>query len=376
MTPVPTSDTPPAAAPAAGALPPCRIERKTLPGGRSAGMEAIEVDNGRLRLLVLPQRGMGIWKAWLGGLEWGWNSPVGGPVHPSLVPIFDPSGLGWLEGFDELLCRCGLASNGAPDFDARGGLKYPLHGRIANLPADTVDVAVDPASGALRVTGVCHEVRFHYDKLRLRSTLTLRPGAAGFEIEDEVTNLSAQPTGVQLLYHYNLGAPLLGAGASVVAPVRKLVPRNARAVEGVRHWQRCDAPRAGSTEQVYFAQLHADADGQTLAMLKNAAGDLASSVRFDTRQLPCFVVWKNGADARDGYVTGIEPGTNFPNPRSFEAAKGRVVELAARATARYDLGFAFHQGRQEVEAVAARIARLQDGREPSIHATPDADWCC
>ena len=91
---------------------------------------------------------MGIWKAWLGdakGNEWplGWNSPIRGPVHPKFVPIAEPSGLGWLDGFDELLCRCGLFSNGAPDFDERGVLLHPLHGRIANRPAHRLSVETD-----------------------------------------------------------------------------------------------------------------------------------------------------------------------------------------------------------------------------------------
>ena len=46
----------------------------------------------------------------------------------------EPSGLGWLDGFDELLVRCGLESNGAPEFNPNGSLRYPLHGKIANMP--------------------------------------------------------------------------------------------------------------------------------------------------------------------------------------------------------------------------------------------------
>src|SRR6202008_2548122 len=110
----------------------CTINISTLHGGRREGVQVAEVNNGRLRLALLPQRGMGIWKAWVDGVEFGWQSPVQGPVHPAFVPLEDASGLGWLEGFDELLCRCGLQSNGAPDFDAHGSVLHPLHGRIAN----------------------------------------------------------------------------------------------------------------------------------------------------------------------------------------------------------------------------------------------------
>ena len=94
-----------------------RITKRTLRGGLSSGVDVVEVDNGRLKVAILPTRGMGIWKAWMDGFELGWKSPVRGPVHPAFVPIGEPSGLGWLSGFDELMCRCGLHSNGAPDFD-------------------------------------------------------------------------------------------------------------------------------------------------------------------------------------------------------------------------------------------------------------------
>ena len=68
------------------------------------------------------------------------KSPVRGPVHPSFVPLFDPSGLGWLEGFDELLCRCGLESNGAPDFDEHRQAALPAarpHRQFAGPPRGT-----------------------------------------------------------------------------------------------------------------------------------------------------------------------------------------------------------------------------------------------
>ena len=103
-------------------LPGCSIRRQTLRGGLRDGVDLVTIDNGALRVAVLPQRGMGVWKAWLGDWSIGWDSPIRGPVHPKFVPIAEPSGLGWLDGFDELLCRCGLYSNGAPEFDARGAL--------------------------------------------------------------------------------------------------------------------------------------------------------------------------------------------------------------------------------------------------------------
>ncbi len=198
------------------------VRQTRLRGGLREGVDAIEIDNGRFGFIALPTRGMGIWKAWLGkrgqagAIDVGWQAPVEGPVHPQFVPVFDPSGVGWLEGFDELLVRCGLESNGAPDFDSRGFLKYGLHGRIANRPADRVELTFDDRDNELRLTGVVEEARFLFQRFQLRSTISTRLGEPGLRIHDEVINLGSAARDMQLLYHQlrpaALGSRLAGAG--------------------------------------------------------------------------------------------------------------------------------------------------------------------
>ena len=352
-----------------------KVTKRRLGGGLRDAVDVIEVDNGMLKFIVLPQRGMGIWKAWLGGIELGWKSPIKGPVHPHFVPVYDPAGLGWLAGFDELLCRCGLESNGAPEFDERGVLKYPLHGKIANLPAHWVEVAIDGDSGEISIAGAVDESRLHFQKLRLTSTITTKVGEAGLLIHDEVSNLSESPGEFQMLYHINFGAPLLEAGAKVVVPVKMLVPRNERAAEGVQHWDSYPAAEAGFKEQVYFVEPACGQDGETQALLKNASGTRGISMSFNTRQLPCFTVWKNTASVADGYVTGLEPGTNFPNPRSYEKAQQRVVVLEPGESRSFDVRIEVHTDAAQVERVEMAIAKLQSGSEPRFCDQPQPGWC-
>jgi galactose mutarotase-like enzyme len=323
---------------------------------------------------------MGLWRASLAGDSEvptiGWKSPVRGPVHPAFVDLGEPSGVGWLDGFDELLARCGLESNGAPEFDDQTGrLKHPLHGRIANRPAHHVELTIDTDREEIKLTGIVEETRFHFLKLRMTSTLTTKFGSSAVHIHDEVQNFSASPTTMQLLYHVNFGLPLLDGGARVVAPVRTLVPRNARAASGLKTWDSYGAPEPGFEEMVYFFDLHAAADGQTRTLLKNAHATRGVSLVFNTRQLPCFTVWKNTTGEPDGYVTGLEPGTNYPNPRSFETARKRVVELAGGAKQAFDLALEIHGSSQEVTAAEAAIAKIQSGREPKIHPQPLPEWC-
>jgi galactose mutarotase-like enzyme len=350
------------------------VTKRSLQGGLRGGMEIIEVDNGRMKFWLLPERGMGIWKAWLDGIEIGWQSPVRGPVHPQFVAIHDESGLGWLGGFDELLCRCGLESNGAPEFDSQGKLKFPLHGRIANLPAYQVEASVESDTDKIRVAGCVEEARFKSQKLSLTSAVTTQVNSSEIAIQDTVTNTSDTVAEFQLLYHINFGTPILEAGAEVFAPVKTLVPRTHRAEQGVAEWSKISAPETGFLEQVYFMELLGDAAGQSQVLLKNAAGTLGVSVHFNLNQLPCFTLWKNTASLRDGYVIGLEPGANFPNPRSYEQSRGRVEILQPGESREFEVSLEFHLDAASVAKAQQKIAAYQSASQPKIYETMQVGW--
>jgi galactose mutarotase-like enzyme len=351
------------------------VRKTTLHGGKREGVQAIEVDNGTCRFVVLPTRGMGVWKAWIGDLELGWKSPVQGPVHPTFVNLGEPSGLGWLDGFDELLCRCGMESNGAPDFDPKTGrLTYPLHGRAANLPAHRVEVSVDGDSGEITVTGLVDEVRFHFNKLRLKSKIVTRVGEPGFRVIDEVTNIGGVAGELQMLYHINFGPPILNAGAQLIAPVKVMVPRDAHAAEGNNTWDRYEAPTPGFVEQCYLFSLNADPSGQTQVLLKNAHSMAGVSLKWPVKQLPCFTVWKDTMAEADGYVTGLEPGTNFPNPRSYESEQKRVIKLAPGETYTMEVSLVGHPTSESVGAAEKQVMAIQADTKPRIFDKPQTGW--
>ena len=352
-----------------------KIHAHRLRGGLSEGVDVVTVQDGDLSWTVIPTRGMNLWKAKLGDWSVGWDSPVRGPVHPQYVPVDEPSGLGWLDGFDELLARCGLESNGAPEFDENGRLKYPLHGKISNLPASKVVVSVDVEAGTVSVSGQVVESRFHFSKLQLETTISSRRGETAINIQDTLTNRSASPGEAQMLYHLNLGTPVLDGGAQFNAPIRRLVPRNDHAAGSIDGWNNYPAPQAGIEEQVYFMAMHADENQQTLALLKNAHSTQGCCLRYNTSVLPCFSLWKNPTALEDGYVTGLEPGTNFPNPRSFEGEHNRFIALEPGGQAQ--LGFTLELLDTEA-AISLRereIAELQKQGEPQIDSEPAQDWC-
>ena len=124
------------------------VNKYTLRGGVSDGVDVVELNNGKLSVSILPTRGMGLWRGTCDGLELGWKSPVALPVNPAFVNLAERDGLGWLAGFNEWLCRCGLEFNGPP------GKEGTLHGRIANLPAHFVEVSITTdGPGTISVSG-------------------------------------------------------------------------------------------------------------------------------------------------------------------------------------------------------------------------------
>lgn len=348
------------------------VRATRLRGGLRDGVLQVELVAGSTRVIVLPDRGLGIWKMHAGAVELGWQSPVRGPVHPRFVPLAEPSGLGWLDGFDELVARCGLVNNGAPDFDASGRLTHGLHGRIANLPAHDVEVLLDDTAGTVMVTGAVDETRFLCHALRMKTTLTLHADTPRLTWTDTVENLSDRPTTMQMLYHVNLGPPLVGAGAEVVVPLAELAPRDVAAAADVPTWNRYAAPQPGRGEQVHFMRLEPDMKGRVSAMLVAPDGTRAASLSWRAAELPCFTLWKNQGGLADGYVTGLEPGTNYPNPRSFEETQGRVVTLAPHAGVTFDLALEHHTG-AAVGAERARIA-ASAAASPRIDPAPRAGW--
>lgn len=344
------------------------ITKRTLCGGLSDGVELIELCNGPMTVRILPTRGGGIWNAEYRGIRLGWDAPIRGPVHPKFVNLADRNGLGWLAGFDEWLCRCGLTSNGPPGDDR--GTPLTLHGRIANSPAYYVEAGIEESPPyTLYVKCQVEEGGLFLGRLRLTSTISTMPGTNRISIHDQVENLASSPAEFELLYHLNFGPPLLEQGSKVFVPVRQMAPLTARAAEDIDRYETYFGPTPGYSEQVY-GFCPADDAGRTLAVLCNASAGRGAAITWNTRQLPYFTVWKNTIPLEDGYVTGLEPATNFPYFKSHERAQGRVPTLPPGGRWEATWSIEVLDSALAVEGAKRAVAAIQAGTTPIIHRTP------
>jgi galactose mutarotase-like enzyme len=357
-----------------------KASMRRLSGGLSDGVDVVTLDNGRLSLEILPTRGMGIWRGIIDGIPVKWDSPVERPVHPTYVDQMRRGGIGWLDGFNELICRCGLGWHGAPGNDIIRDIDgkivseqfLPLHGRIANLAAH--HVSVEERGDVVAVTGIVDEASLFGGRLRLESTLTTRIHSNAFEITDVVSNLGGQSAEVEMLYHCNIGRPFLGEGSEFHTAASEVAPRNNRAAEGINMWNLFDGPTKGYAEQVYFTKAAADSAGRSMAVLADAESRHAVCVRFGTKTMPYFVLWKNTQAEADGYVAGLEPGSSFPNLRTVERREGRVIQLATGESVTFSLSMEVASNRRDVRRLLDEVTELQVAHPQIVHPSPKAEW--
>jgi hypothetical protein len=338
----------------------------------------VEVHNGKLSFAILPTRGMSIWKGQCGDVELGWNSPVKDPVNPAFINLQDRGGLGWLKGFNEWFVRCGLNSMGPPSMDtvldySGNAFDVPLtlHGHIANVPARAVSVEI--TDRGIIVRGEVDETMMFGPALRLNTEIRTEFGSSTMTIGDTVTNLGDNPVEHEMLYHINYGEPLLEKGSRLVAPFKQVAPRDPRSAEGIKTFDVYGAPEVGFVEQAYFFELVGKRGSrETMTMLRNRAGDKASLLRFSLTDFPCFTLWKNTAGKADGYVTGLEPCTSYPNARRFEREQGRILSLGGGESRTTEIAIETLETKVAIRAAEAEIRKLQKAAKPKVSDSPVA----
>ena len=340
-----------------------------LSGGRQEGSVLIEIDTGALQLTVVATRGMNVLRAQAGTLRLGWDSPVREVVNPAFVNLESRGGLGWLEGFNELVARAGFEWVGHPGMDK--GQLLTLHGRVSYLPASQVVLTIDEQPPhRISLKGVLHEEAFKQANFRIDTELVTQAGATGFTLHDRLTNQGDQAAEYQVLYHSNFGPPLLGEGSRFAAPVREVSPFDARARQELGEWQSYREPTPGYGETVYNLYPYGDDQGRSLAVLHDRSAHQGVALAFNVHELPVFTLWKNTDGKAQGYVTGLEPGTSFSYNRSLQRALGLVPRIEAGGTRDFTLEYRLLPTAAAVQQALGQVATIQHGRPLKVRETP------
>lgn len=213
--------------------------------GKAEGVEMIDVQNrSGMHFDVNVSRGMDIPYLDFQGENIGFISPCG-VVAPQ---YFDDKELGFLKSFTAgFLTTCGLKSAGAPN--EYEGKNYGLHGNISHVPAEEVTCVVEEGDiPSVVITGKVRDGVIFGHKMLLEREIRCNYQEKKFTIRDRVTNQGFQRTNHMILYHCNIGYPVLSPDSEIFIPARETKARTNHAQEGIQIWDQLQKPDSNYEE--------------------------------------------------------------------------------------------------------------------------------
>ncbi len=325
----------------------CGIETYIADNGAAKGARVAWVNTGSpLRFKVAIDRGLDIVDAFFGEYSLAWLSHMG--VSGARPDIGEQSQ--WLQNFSGgLLTTCGLSNVGGAT-EGQG-----LHGRYSNIAAELESVCQPQLTDArpkMTITGTMRETAIFGSNLELKRTITAFAGEARILIEDKVVNAGNQEAPLMLLYHCNFGWQLVDAGSRLFYK-GEAVARDSdgdRAVfNSEQDYKQCRAPmteHCGSGEACGFIEAQSDDDGFCRAGIYNPQLEIAAVLKFEKSQLPCLTNWQHWGYGE--YVTGLEPGTNYPIGQTEAKKQGKLIMLKPQETRDFRLEISVVSGKNGI----------------------------
>lgn len=292
------------------------VEEHLLLNGKGSGMKLFEVHTAAgIDMAVSPDRCCDIARLRYKAVNLSYLSPCGF-VAPS---YYDSIEANWLKSFTAgFLTTCGLNNVGSPNTDC--GERLPLHGTICNTPAE--HAWWEEAEDAYVIHGEMSDETIFDRKLRLCRKITVSKTEAVFIIEDTIENRGDRKQPLEILYHMNMGYPLLDEDSIIDIPALSVVPRDDHAAEDIANCLRMEKPQAGYVERCYY---HKFAPGEQTVSITQPKNGIQLSITFDSRSLDGFVEWKM-MGVRD-YVLGLECGNCYPDGRDVMRRTGMLKFL-------------------------------------------------
>ena len=310
------------------------VRQYKICGGWADGVRAVDVSNGSgLTFTVLVDRAMDIFNMSYNGKNLCYQTPVG----IKAPQYFDSYKEGWMHSFGGgFFVTCGLDNIGSCCVDQ--GDELPCHGRLSSIPADNfrIDRGFDEnGTPYVTMTGDMMQTVMFGTQLTLTRKITCKYGENKVFIHDTVSNSCARSTPVMILYHFNMGYPLLDENAEVSIPSSVRTPRSEIAASELEMWDKFSAPADNYKERCYYHSGMAEENGIVTVGMKNKTSDLAVKISYENKNLPCFLQWK--MMGKGEYVCGLEPGNATVDGRKDARENGTLKTLAPNESLDYRL---------------------------------------
>ncbi len=321
-----------------------------------AVMDAFQIKNGSLMFTVMADKCLDIGELSYKGINFNFLSKpglngrnpfdtAGSEAQRSIM-----GGLFFTAGLENICAPCTL-----------GGHDYPMHGRMRTTPAEHLsgDAFWDGDSYILTVSGEMREAELFGENMLLRRKIETRYGEKSVTVHDEFENLSFRPEPMMLLYHCNVGFPLLDGNCRVFLPAKKVTPRDEAAACHMETWNKMEQPLDNEPERVYIFDLAADMYGNTMAAVLNMETYMGLKIEWNRKYLPYFMEWKSVASG--DYVIGFEPANSSVYGRPYHTAHKCLHTLDPFCKETINLKFTAIDGKEECLETESKIEKLLKG---------------
>ena len=307
-------------------------EQYVLQNGKGDGMHFLYIRNGLgLEVWLSLDRAGDVSRVNFKGDNFGYFSPCG-YVAPQ---FYDNEGAGFLKSFTAgFFTTCGLTAVGSPCSD--DGEQLPLHGTVSHIPAQLNGIEED--ENALTVKLTVTDAQIFGRKLVMKRVYTFSYTENTFTVSDTVTNEGDSISPYMIMYHCNMGYPLLNENSIVKIPNNKITPRDDEAAKHIDTAFDMEKPQCEYTERCYYYDVK-EKDGIAKAGIFNPDIKKGLIISYDKKSLPCFVEWKM-MGKRD-YVLGLEPANCTPDGRDVMRKNGTLKFLEPNTSGVTTVNFKF-----------------------------------
>ncbi len=260
------------------------LRRYTLTEGEGKGLDVIDCCNGQLRFLVNVTKACDIMQVYHKGENVSFISKNGFSARE--VPFSKR-----FEG--GMLYTCGLDNVG-------GREGFEVHGGFHNTPAEVISAVCDEQGISIEARVACTELFGCNFVMKRKIACALN--SESIVIEDTLYNAGYVAENYCLLYHVNIGYPLLDEGGRIVADVGACEPRTPWAAANAGKAFCIEDPTPGAEETCYYLTLN-----KPEITYLNAKTGKSLTLRYAGKSLTRFLEWKSMACG--DYALGLEPCT-------------------------------------------------------------------
>ncbi len=311
------------------------VEEHRLIGGRGDGMRLLQARNGKgVEFTISADRCADLSRVSYKGINLNYMG-VGGYAAPA---YYDDRGDHFLKTFNcGFLTTCGLSNIGIPQKDGEEDL--PLHGTIGNQPADHIWYTT--SDEMIEIHAHVPEMQIFRQKMELDRVISCPVGGNTLTIHDTVRNLGSHAEPMLLLYHMNMGYPLLSEDSILSINSEKVTPRNDHAAEDLDTWMKMSRPTADFEEQCYYHEFDSK---MACAKIFNPVFGVGLAIRFDSRTLPYMCEWKMMGEK--DYVLGLEPMIATLDGRSGLRESGQLPYIEAGEQREFEVCVEFFDSKE------------------------------